>query len=219
MHQSFHAALAAYQGEVQAARRDGRNPHLRSNYATLASVMEAIRPACKHGLSHTQTCIKRDEGVVLVTTLRHRDGYMVTSELPLTLGSDWQKFGSAFTYARRYALMGIYGIASTDDDDDGAAAAAPPQPSESRRRSEPASSPLQQRIETAIAAMNALHQADPEAIKQLVAAFRQQFKLPSGMAMARSLQDERRLSWLEQQLQPVAAPAPEAPAGAEAGES
>lgn len=208
--QGFAKAMAAFQGDMNGAKRDGKNPHFRTTYATLSSVLEAIKPATKHGLSHTQTCERIGEQIILVTTLRHDGGYEVRSELPLVLGNDWQKFGSAFTYARRYALMAIYGIASADDDDDGerAVGAAPQAPgpkAEAKRRaaSKPQAapaSPLADRIEAVKAAMNALHEADPNAIQPLVAAFKEHFQLPATATVANNLDNAEHLSWLEQQL-------------------
>ena len=42
--------------------------------------------------------------------------------MPLDRGSlSWQEYGSAITYARRYALVAILGVASEEDDDGNAA--------------------------------------------------------------------------------------------------
>ena len=204
---AFNAALAAFQGEVGSAKRDGKNPHFRNTYATLASVIEAVKPATKRGLSHTQTLKRDGEALLLVTTLRHQDGHSIASELPLALGNDWQKFGSAYTYARRYALMGIYGIASSDDDDDGTAASSttPKRPPAPAKPAEP--SPLEQRIQAVTQALTALHEADPDAIKPLVEEYRAAFKVPAKTPVARSFDTPERLAWFEGRLGlPVAEP-------------
>lgn len=200
MHRAFNAALSAFQGEMQAAKRDGKNPHFRNTYATLSSVIEAVKPACKHGLSHTQTLERSPDGLILVTTLRHKDGFEVRSELPLVLGNDWQRFGSAYTYARRYALMGIYGIASSDDDDDGTAASgpAPKRPPAPAKAAEP--SPLELRTQAVTQALTALHEADPDAIKPLVEEYRAAFKVPAKTPVARSFDTPERLAWFEGRL-------------------
>ena len=211
---AFNAALAAFQGEVQAAKRDGKNPHFRNTYATLASVIEAVKPACKQGLSHTQTLKREGDQLLLVTTLRHKDGHAITSELPLALGNDWQRFGSGYTYARRFALMGIYGIASSDDpsDDDGTAASA----GDGKRITAtpavkpPSPSPIEQRAQVVTQALSALHETDPEAIKPLVEDYRAAFKVPPKTPVARSFSEPDRLTWFEQRLG-LASPDPDTP--------
>jgi len=200
---AFNAALAAFQGEVGAARRDGRNPHFRTTYATLASVIEAVKPASKHGLSHTQTCLRDGDQVLLVTSLRHAEGFDLQSELPLAIGNDWQRFGSAYTYARRFALMGIYGIASADDptDDDGNSASSQPSAKTQSPPSKPAAlSPLELRAQAVTQALTALHEADPDAIKPLVEDYRSAFKVPAKTPVARSFDSPERLAWFEERL-------------------
>lgn len=203
IHRAFNAALAAFQGEMKAARRDGKNPHFRTTYATLASVIEAVQPACKHGLSHTQTIEPGGDGILLVTTLRHRDGFEVRSELPIAIGNDWQKFGSAFTYARRYALMGIYGIASSEDDDDGANATQPAQRRQEQRVAEATAtqpSITERRAKAITESLAALHDAQPDAIKPLVEEFKAAFNIPAKTQVARSLDKPEHLAWFEEKL-------------------
>lgn len=127
-HQELVAALAAFQSSTFGASKDRTNTHLKSSYASLASVLEAIQPATAHGLSHTVTFEPMGEVTLVTTTLRHVGGAEVQSILPITLGGDWQRNGSAISYARRYSLMALYGIAGADDDDDGAATAGSPTP-------------------------------------------------------------------------------------------
>ena len=60
-------------------------------------------------------------GHLLVTTLLHVSGDQLTSEILLPNKTDgranyMQALGSALTYARRYAILAIYGLASEDDD-------------------------------------------------------------------------------------------------------
>ena len=64
---------------------------------------------------------------MLRVTLYHESGESIWSELPVDItqknrsGSREQAQGSAMTYARRYLLLGIYGLANDDEDDDGEA--------------------------------------------------------------------------------------------------
>ena len=118
------AALAEAQGEIQGAKKDGQNPHFRSRYATLASVWDVCRkPLSTHGLAVTQTTeVSAENVVILVTCLIHKSGGSIVSRYPVVPQQNTpQGYGSALTYARRYSLAAIVGVAP-DDDDDGEAA-------------------------------------------------------------------------------------------------
>lgn len=124
--QTIYAALAAFQAEASNVPKDARNTHFRNRYATLASVTAGVQPAARYGLSHSQTFeVGENVNVVmLITTIYHVSGSSIKSVLPLTLTGDWQKNGSAITYARRYSLLAAFGLAPDDDDDGNSAAAA-----------------------------------------------------------------------------------------------
>ena len=124
------AALAKFQAEHHAAGRDGKGNY--GTYTTLAGALAAVQHACAFGLSHTQTLQPiSDDLMVLRTTLMHESGEAVVSDLPLPIrqeggrGNPMQALGSTLTYARRYGLLAIYGIAGDDDDGEGSAPAAP----------------------------------------------------------------------------------------------
>jgi len=117
------AALSKAQAEIKHATKDSANPFFKSSYADLASVWDACKgPLTKYGLSVTQTTDILDNGqAILITTLLHSSGQYIRGRYPLTpVKNDPQAMGSAVTYARRYTLQAIVGIAP--DDDDGEAA-------------------------------------------------------------------------------------------------
>ena len=62
--------------------------------------------------------------VVLAYSLLHKSGGAVAGEYPLPRDGSPQAIGSALTYARRYALCAVTGVAPGGSDDDGAAAEA-----------------------------------------------------------------------------------------------
>jgi hypothetical protein len=64
-----------------------------------------------------------DHGPVLRTTLLHKSGQWIASEVPLMVGekSTMQTLGSAITYARRYGLAAMVGVVADEDDDGNAA--------------------------------------------------------------------------------------------------
>jgi hypothetical protein len=119
-------ALAAAQAELTDPPKDSINPHFKSRYADLATVLKTVRPVLsKHGIALTQTTRVEDDGrMLLVTRLHWRDEEVVGYYPVSPTKNDPQGLGSAMTYARRYALQAIVGVAA-DDDDDGNAASAP----------------------------------------------------------------------------------------------
>lgn len=118
------AALAKAQGAMGVARKDatgrvGKDGGRVYPYASLASVWDAVRaPLAANELAVIQTTEPAGpDSVCVVTTLAHASGEWFRGRLPLPVRqADAQGFGSALTYARRYALSAIVGIAPEDDD-------------------------------------------------------------------------------------------------------
>lgn len=112
-------ALSKAQSKLENAVYNKTNPHFKSKYADLASVRDAIIPIMSsHDISIIQTTKRDDSGVVLVTTMLHKSGEYISSEYPVLCANQTpQAMGSALTYARRYSLAAIAGIAAEDDDD------------------------------------------------------------------------------------------------------
>ena len=121
-------ALAKAQGMMKGAAKDSTNPHFKSKYADLASVWDACRDALTaNGLSIAQLPIasERDE-IVLETLLLHSSGQYLSSVINIPVSkADAQGYGSALTYARRYGLAAMVGVAPEDDDGNAAANAKP----------------------------------------------------------------------------------------------
>ena len=94
-------------------------------YIDLASLREIVRPVLhKHGLGLVQTFGQANgDAVVVHTTLLHSSGEWLRTSLtmPYGRGSGPQAVGSAITYARRYSVCAMLGLAA-DRDDDGKAA-------------------------------------------------------------------------------------------------
>jgi hypothetical protein len=112
------AALAAAQGMMENAIMNRINPHFKSKYADLAAIFDAARkPLSANGLAIVQTI---GDGV-LHTRLLHTSGQWIASEHPLPMSGRPQEIGSALTYARRYSLSALIGIAADEDDDANAA--------------------------------------------------------------------------------------------------
>ena len=112
-------ALAIAQGSITGALKDSANPFFKSKYADLASVWDACRDSLsKNGLAVVQVASTSETGAaVITTTLCHKSGQWMRGSISLMpVKSDPQGMGSAYTYARRYALAAMVGVAQVDDD-------------------------------------------------------------------------------------------------------
>jgi hypothetical protein len=131
---SLNEAMTMFQQLAVKATKDSSNPFFKSSYADLSAVINAVGEAAQFGLSFTQ--IVHYENTILTDgehkQYMYRDLYVETvvshntddnklvSRIPIIVAdnkkSDPQAMGSAITYAKRYALQAIYGLATEDDD-------------------------------------------------------------------------------------------------------
>ena len=130
-------AMCKAQNEIKRARKDSENPFFKSQYADLASVMDACQEALnKHGFFYTQPVTKNRAGdSVLVTRLYHESGQWLQSVISLGAGQSnersdepkipgtekkssnpVQKTVAEITYLRRACLSALVGVAADDDD-------------------------------------------------------------------------------------------------------
>lgn len=111
-------ALSKAQGAIKGALKDTANPFFKSKYADLSSVWEACRAQlAANGLAVVQTPCEAESGVAVETMLMHASGQWVSNRFLMPVAkSDAQAVGSAITYARRYALAAMVGVAPEDDD-------------------------------------------------------------------------------------------------------
>jgi len=123
-HANLATAMAAVQAELpRIGKGNTANAGTYSyRYADLADVSAAILPLLgKHGLSFSsKPTLDAQNRFVLEYVLRHVSGDTDGGSYPLPTGRP-QDVGSAITYARRYVLSAMTGIAP-DADDDGASA-------------------------------------------------------------------------------------------------
>ena len=107
-------ALAAAQGEMEAAKKSSNNPHFKSKYADIAEVIEACKPhLSKHGLAVLQPPIPGG----VVTMLGHKSGQWIWTMCRYKPDRDnVQSVGGAQTYGRRYGAQGMVFLPAEDDD-------------------------------------------------------------------------------------------------------
>ena len=115
-------ALSAFQGTLEQPKlekevkvRTKTGGEYKFKYADLSACVKAAAPALKeHGLSVTQII----NNGKLITLLTHVSGQWFKSELTLpSQSTDYQAFGSAITYLKRYSYCAILGIVADTDDD------------------------------------------------------------------------------------------------------
>ena len=124
------AALAKAQGELinpeKSLTATIRSPFPREidrtfRYASLSSGLDIVRKALgKHEIATVQTtAIDNEAGLIRLTTvLAHSSGEWVSSDWPVCPVGETaapHKMGAALTYARRYSLFTLVGIAGEDD--------------------------------------------------------------------------------------------------------
>lgn len=136
-------------------KMEGQIGYQKYSYADLGSILDAVKPILKkYGFAISQfvkTSFKEDglDMVIIKTVLFHTSGEKIEQELAVPIGEDGrgtyiQKIGSTITYARRYSLSGILGIA-TDIDDDGVNAGEN-KPQKKNQKKEPTKEDLQKII-------------------------------------------------------------------------
>lgn len=116
-------ALLSAKKAFKPALKTAENPHFKSKYVDLQSVVEATEEALAiNGLVLLQSpeTSGEDKMVSVTSRLIHISGEWIEGTISLPSGTqnryDAQTVGSAITYARRYSYMGILGIAPEDDD-------------------------------------------------------------------------------------------------------
>lgn len=122
-------ALAELQAKLPSIRK-GETANVRSDkgnysykYADLTDVSEVLLPLMGSlGLAFTSRPTMRDGQFILAYSLVHVSGEREDGTYPLPAGGTPQAIGSAITYARRYCLCAVTGVAPGGDDDDAGAA-------------------------------------------------------------------------------------------------
>lgn len=140
-------ALAKAQGEMLNAEKDVKGNY--GKYATLAATWDAIRqPLAKNEIAVYQRILTIEKKPTMCTMLIHSSGeFLDDCELELIFDrsggriTPMQAMGSAVTYARRYSLQAVTGVAPADDDDGNGAGKPNIEPSGPLPQKKPADKP------------------------------------------------------------------------------
>jgi|TARA_R100000482_G_scaffold92851_1_gene38473 hypothetical protein len=128
-----------------ASKKDGKNPHFRSEYMTLDGILNDVKPILSEvDIGIMQTIETKERDVTCTTMLLHASGQVMTGQATVHADKDTpQGFGSAITYARRYGLATLLGIADCEDDDGNGAEATSKKKVVSKPAPKPAPAPVQ----------------------------------------------------------------------------
>lgn len=119
-------ALAKALPELEGAKKNAANPHFKSKYADLGAVIDALHPLSDHGVWFRQETHENESGAMVETFYIGHGEQLSAGRLFVPASKrDAHGFGSALTYARRYALQTAFGL-SSEDDDGNAATKSPP---------------------------------------------------------------------------------------------
>lgn len=106
--------LLEFQKKVNAIKKDGKNPHFKSTYATLTQIISEVKPILsEYGVLLTQPIKDNKVGTVLIDD----KGILAESWIDLPIGLTPQQIGSAITYYRRYTLASLLALEIDEDDD------------------------------------------------------------------------------------------------------
>jgi hypothetical protein len=112
-------ALVSAQKEIRFAVKDSTNPHFKSKYANINSVIDAVKkPLNDNGIAILQSLSPSDDNKLHLTTrLIHSSGEWIedTAVCPIQK-QDPQGLGSAISYIRRYSLSALCAVYADDDD-------------------------------------------------------------------------------------------------------
>jgi len=113
-------AMLDFRVNIDSVTKDSINPHWKNGYASYNAVQEAITPTLDMlGIVVVQAPMIL-EGIDVLNTkvyMAHNPSDFICSNIRLLMPkSDMQQLGGSLTYARRYALVSIFGLAVEDDD-------------------------------------------------------------------------------------------------------
>ncbi len=114
---NLYGALAAAQGKFPEISKNKTGHGYK--YADIADILRAVRPILS---AHELAIFQSIEGDKIVTMLAHSTGATLRSEYPLVQDgtgrmNNIQRMGAALTYARRYSLTALLGVAADEDVD------------------------------------------------------------------------------------------------------
>ena len=117
---NIYERLAMVRGMVSGVKKTAKNPFFKSTYADLNSVMDTLAPALIECnliyVQYVDVCDGVDVLVTEIVNISNPVEKVISNTHLMVAAPDMQKFGGAITYARRYALVSMFGLEAIDDD-------------------------------------------------------------------------------------------------------
>jgi hypothetical protein len=106
--------LLKFQEQIETIKKDGKNPHFKSTYATLTQILSEVKPI----LSELGLIILQPINHNLVTTviIDSESGESISSSIEMPTGLNAPQVGSCLTYFRRYNIASLLSLEIADDD-------------------------------------------------------------------------------------------------------
>lgn len=127
--EQFTQALADFQKDCpiveknkKVLNKDGRT--LRYQYASIDNIIGSIKaPLSQNGLAYSFSVEQTENKIKATCTITHIAGHSSTSSFEIPIDKEGymtepQKYASALTYAKRYALTNALGLVGTEEDTD-----------------------------------------------------------------------------------------------------
>lgn len=110
--------LLKIQKQIGAIKKDSINPHFKNKYFDINTLLEAVKPVLNnHGVVLLQGLVDINGQLALRTQLIDSESVeVVEATCPLPVCLDAQKYGSAISYFRRYAIVSLLALEAEDDD-------------------------------------------------------------------------------------------------------
>lgn len=110
----INSKLLEFQRKIGIIKKDGKNPHFKSTYATLSQILSDVKPVLSElGLVLLQLINDKGIGSVIIDA---ENGEEISSYIPMPQNLNAQQLGSAITYYRRYTLASLLSLEIDDDD-------------------------------------------------------------------------------------------------------
>jgi hypothetical protein len=123
------AKLVEARANMSQPELNAKNPHFGNRYADLSEIIKCInKPLTDAGMTYMQVVKATGDGAFtasLHTYLIDASGMVEVGDCYPLAGGSAQQRGSELTYAKRYTLAALFGLAAGDDDD-GSGANKPP---------------------------------------------------------------------------------------------
>ena len=115
---SLRTRLQAVQDDITPVLKESTNPHFRSKFADIQSILDMLRPLLqRHGVTVLQPLSTGADGTPALRTIVTCDtGETIEGVLPIPANADPQKLGGWITYMRRYSLQAFFVLPTADLD-------------------------------------------------------------------------------------------------------